>query len=295
MACDRIATNRSGILPSCLKANESERKRLKRLADTDARYARSPSVKRGTAYVDGRLVYADYTVPHPVTGEYPLRYFTDACLSRDTRFLLFDLDGTLTDPALGITRAVQYALRHFGLEETDPQKLLSYIGPPLLDTFRSYGLTDEQSYEALRVYREYFADIGLYENAVYEGIPEFLKAAQSAGYVLIMATSKPEMYACRLMQYFGLTEYFACIAGSDMAETRADKAAVIRYAMQRVGITDVREAVMIGDRKFDVQGAKDFGMRSVAVSYGYGSMEELKKSQPTMLVHTVKELSDLFI
>ncbi len=295
MACDRVATNRSGILPSCLKENEVERKRLKRLADTDERYARASSVKRGTAYVDGRLVYADYVAPHPVTGEFPLRYFNEACLARSTRYLLFDLDGTLTDPALGITRSVQHALRHFGLEEQDYQKLLSYIGPPLLDTFRSYGLNEEQSREALRVYREYFADIGLYENTVYDGIPEFLTAAQQAGYVLIMATSKPEMYACRLMQHFGLTEYFACIAGSDMAETRADKAAVIRYAMLRVGLTDVNEAIMIGDRKYDVQGARDFGMRSVAVSYGYGSIEELTASQPTKLVHTVRELSDLFL
>ncbi len=295
MACDRVVTNRSGILPRCLQSDEAQRKRLKRLADSDARFARPQSVKRGTAYVNGRLVYADYTEPHPVTGEYPLRYFTEECLSRQTQYLLFDLDGTLTDPALGITRAVQYALRHFGLEEQDEQKLLSYIGPPLLDTFRSYGLTEEQSREALRVYREYFADIGLYENEVYEGIPEFLKAAQQAGYVLIMATSKPEMYACRLMQYFGLTDYFSCIAGSDMAETRADKAAVIRYAMQRVGLTDVGQAVMIGDRKYDVQGARDFGMRSVAVMYGYGSQEELSASNPTFLVETVEELSQLFL
>ncbi len=295
MACDRVATNRSGILPLCLQTHEEERKRLKRLMDSDERFTRPNGIKRGTAFVNGRLVYADYTAPHPVTGEYTLCYFTEACLQRETRYLLFDLDGTLTDPALGITRSVQYALRHFGLEENDPQKLLSYIGPPLLDTFRSYGLNDEQAYEALRVYREYFADIGLYENEVYEGIPAFLKAAQEAGYVLLMATSKPEMYACRLMQHFGLSEYFACIAGSDMAETRADKAAVIRYAMQRVGMTDVSEAVMIGDRKYDVEGARRFGMRSVAVLYGYGSYEELTAAGATHLVKTVTDLQNLFV
>jgi phosphoglycolate phosphatase len=190
---------------------------------------------------------------------------------------------------------VQHALHHFGLDETDEQKLLSYIGPPLLNTFASYGLDEKQSREALRVYREYFADIGLYENSVYEGIPAFLKAAQAAGYVLVMATSKPEMYACRLMQHFGLSEYFACIAGSDMAETRADKTAVIRYAMQRVGLTDVNEAVMIGDRKYDVLGAHDFGMRSIGVLYGYGSFEELSDSKPTAMVATVKELAEMFL
>ncbi len=295
MACDRVATNPSGILPNCLHSDEVQRKRLKRLADSDERYRRPGGVKRGTAYVDGRLVYADYTAPHPVTGEYPLRYFTEACLTRKTRYLLFDLDGTLTDPALGITRSVQYALQAFGMEENDQEKLLSYIGPPLLDTFKGYGLNDEQAREALRVYRVYFAVKGLYENAVYDGIPAFLAAAQKAGYQLIMATSKPEMYACRLMQYFGLSEYFACIAGSDMAETRADKAAVIRYALERVGVTDLSETVMIGDRKYDVEGAKAFGMPSVAVTYGYGSREELVTAGADRIVDTVAELQALFL
>lgn len=295
MACDRIATNPSGILPLCLRANESERKRLKRLADTDDRFRRPPSVKRGTAYVDGALVYADYTVPHPVTGEYPLCRFTEKNLMRKTRYLLFDLDGTLTDPALGITRAVQYALKAFGIEENDREKLLSYIGPPLLDTFKGYGLSEEQTREALRAYRVYFADIGLYENEVYEGIPAFLKDAQRAGYQLIMATSKPEMYACRLMQHFGLTSYFACIAGSDMAETRADKASVIRYALQRTGVTDISETVMIGDRKYDVEGARAFGMPSVAVTYGYGSREELGTAGADRIVDSVQQLRELFL
>ncbi len=295
MACDRIATNPSGILPPCLRASEGERKRLKRLADTDKRFCRPVSVKRGTAYVDGRLIYADYTVPHRVTGEYPLHIFTEECLTRKTRFLLFDLDGTLTDPARGITRAVQYALKQFGIEENDRQTLLSYIGPPLLDSFKNYGMNEEQAREALREYRVYFADIGLYENEVYAGIPAFLQDAQRAGYRLIMATSKPEMYACRLMQHFGLTEYFACIAGSDMAETRADKAAVIRYALHRVGVTDVSDAVMIGDRKYDVEGARAFGMPAVAVTYGYGSREELKTAGADCIVDSVQQLRELFL
>lgn len=295
MACDRVATNPSGILPPCLRTNETERKRLKRLADTDERFRRPESVKRGTAYVDGRLVYADYTVPHPVSGDYPLHYFNEACLTRKTRFLLFDLDGTLTDPASGITRSVQYALKRFGIEENDPQKLLSYIGPPLLESFKGYGLSDEEAREALREYRVYFADIGLYENEVYEGIPAFLEEAQRAGYRLIMATSKPEMYACRLMQHFGLTDCFACIAGSDMAEKRADKAAVIRCALERVGVTDLSETVMIGDRKYDVEGARAFGMPSVAVTYGYGSREELETAGADRIVDSVRELRALFI
>ncbi len=296
MVCDRLATNPSGILPACLQRDESARKRAKRLMETDARFRRPANIKRGTAMVDGMLVYADYHHPHPVTGKYTLHRFSESSLARSTRFLLFDLDGTLTDPAEGITKSVVHALRHFGIEENNRQRLLSFIGPPLLETFtREYGLTTEQSWEALRVYREYFADIGLYENAVYSGIPEFLRDAQKAGYELIMATSKPEMYACRLMQHFGLAPYFACIAGSDMAENRADKLSVILSALSRAGVTNRRETVMIGDRRFDIEGAKALGMPSVGVLYGYGSREELVTAGADCLAQTVSELRGFFL
>ncbi len=296
MACDRLATNPSGLLPTCLQQNETLRKQHKRLMETDERFKRPHKVKRGTAWVNDSLVYADYQNPHPITGEYRLHRFNERILMRHTRFLLFDLDGTLTDPAKGITKSVVHALRHFGIEETDKNRLLSFIGPPLLETFtREYGLTDEQSWEALRVYREYFADIGLYENKVYSGIPEFLRDAQQAGYELIMATSKPEMYACRLMRHFGLTPYFSCIAGSDMAEKRADKTAVILSALSRMGITDCSQTVMIGDRCFDVEGAKSMGMPSVGVLYGYGSREELVKAGADRLAESVTDLRKLFL
>ena len=295
MVCDRLATNASGIVPAFLQRDEKERKRLKRLADSNVRFRRADGIKRGTALVQGQLVYADYDTPHPVTGEYTLQYFNEKCLSRSTQYLLFDLDGTLTDPAVGITRSIQHALRYFGIEENDREKLLSYIGPPLLDTFKGYGLNEEQSRTALRVYREYFADIGLYENEVYEGIADFLKDAQEAGYRLLMATSKPEVYACRLMQFFGLSSYFSCIAGSDMDETRADKAAVIRHALTREKICDLSQTVMIGDRKFDVEGAKAFGMTTVGVLYGYGSRAELTAAKPDYIVETVADLRALFL
>ena len=296
MVSDRLATNPSGILPACLQQNEEQRKRHKRLMETDSRFRRPDNVKRGTAWVDNALVYADYQTPHPVTGEYRLHRFTEQSLTRNTRFLLFDLDGTLTDPAEGITKSVLHALRHFGIEETSKERLLSFIGPPLLETFtREYGLTDEEAWVALRVYREYFADIGLYENAVYAGIPEFLRDAQAAGYELIMATSKPEMYACRLMRHFGLTSYFACIAGSDMAEKRADKAAVILSALSRAGVTDRSETVMIGDRRFDIEGAKAFSMPSVGVLYGYGNREELVNAGADRLAETVEDLRRIFL
>ena len=297
MVCDRMATNPAGVLPAYLDINADERRRLKRLADTDDRLRRPAGVKRGTALLsDGTLVYADHTAPHPVTGEYDLCYFTEACLGRQRRFLLFDLDGTLTDPALGITRSAQFALRRFGIDEPDLTRLYRFIGPPLLDSFREfYGLSDEQAQEALAAYREYYAVRGIYENDVYPGIPELLRDARRAGYRVMMATSKPEMYACRLMQHFGLTEHFTCIAGADMAETRADKAAVIRYAMAREGITDSAEAVMVGDRKFDIEGGHALGMTAVGVLFGYGDEAELTAAGADAIAATVEELRTILL
>ncbi len=297
MVCDRLATNPAGVLPPYLDTDPAERRRLKRLADTDPAERRPTGVKRGTALLaDGTLVYADHRAPHPVTGEYELCYFTEACLGRERRFLLFDLDGTLTDPALGITRSAQFALRRFGIDEPDLTRLHRFIGPPLLDSFRDfYGMTDEQAQEALAAYREYYAVTGIYENEVYDGIPELLRDARRAGYRVMMATSKPEMYACRLMQHFGLSKYFNCIAGADMAETRADKAEVIRYGMARVGLTDPAEAVMIGDRRFDVEGGRAMHMRTVGVLYGYGDRPELTAAGADAIAATVADLRRLLL
>ena len=292
MVCDRVAANPAGILPPYLDGNPSERRRLKRLADTDERLRRPQGVRRGTGLLtDGTLVYADHCAPHPVTGEYNLCYFTAACVGRQRRFLLFDLDGTLTDPALGIAHSVQFALRRFGIDEPDLTRLYRFIGPPLLHSFRDfYGMTEAQSREALAAYREYYAVTGIYENEVYAGIPDLLRDARRAGYRVMMATSKPEMYAFRLMQHFGLSEPFTCIAGADMAEKRADKAAVIRHAMTREGVTDPAEAVMIGDRRFDIEGGRAFGMATVGVLYGYGDREELTAAGADAIVATVADL-----
>lgn len=292
MVCDRLAVNPAGVLPVCLDNAPEGRRRLKRLLDADKRTRRPSAVRRGTGVLsDGTLVYADHGTAHPVTGRCTLRYFTPAVSERAYRFLLFDLDGTLTDPALGITRSVQFALRRFGIDEPDLTKLYRFIGPPLLDSFcEFYGMTPAQSREALAAYREYYAVTGIYENEVYEGIPALLRDARRGGYHVVMATSKPEMYACRLMQHFGLTEHFTCIAGADMGEKRADKTAVILRAMAHEGITDPSQAIMIGDRRFDVEGGKRLGMHTVGVTYGYGSRAELAGAGADVIVDTVEEL-----
>ncbi len=189
--------------------------------------------------------------------------------------ILWDLDGTLTDPGEGITNSVAYALEKMGRPVPPRVELYPYIGPPLLDSFRlRAGMTAEEAAQALTLYREYFAERGILENAVYEGIREMLERFAAAGERLYLATSKPEVYARRILAHFGLTKYFRFIGGSDMKEKRADKAAVIAYIVRETGIDPAR-SVMIGDREYDVAGAKKNGMDAVGVLWGYGSREEL--------------------
>lgn len=205
--------------------------------------------------------------------------------------ILFDLDGTLTDPQVGITRSVQYALRHMGIEEPEPAKLIHFIGPPLATSFQEYyGMDHAQSVQAIHHYREYFSQTGIYENAVYSGIPEMLEQLRLAGKILAVATSKPHVFANRILQHFALDSYFLFVAGSKLDGSRVEKAEVITYALQHLPAVGRDEVLMIGDRKHDVIGAKINSIDSMAVSYGYGSCAELLAAQPTYLVQTVDEI-----
>lgn len=274
-----------------------EARELCRLADTDARYrAPVPEARSAAVTHDGVLLYADRTVRHPLTGACEVRYFTPACLARAHRYLLFDLDGTVTDPAQGIFRSVRHALRYFGVDEPDDRRLRGYIGPPLVQSFSEFhGLSAEQARTALRVYREYYAERGIYECEVYAGMPTLLRAAQRSGYRVLMATSKPEMYACRLMRHEGLAPYFARLVGADMAEQRADKTAVIRHALALEGVSNPAEAVMIGDRCFDMHGGRACGLHTVGVTYGYGSREELVEAGAAAVADSVARLHRLLL
>ncbi len=298
MILDRLSANPSGLLPACLRQYPEETKRLKNLAEQDARFARPQGVQRGACCLsDGkRLAYADRRYKDPVTGGYSVRIFEEACLTRPYATLLFDLDGTITDPAEGITNAVSLALSRFGIEVADKQELHVFIGPPLLDSFRDYyGFTDEQCVQALGYYREHYGVKGIYENAVYEGLPALLRDLKEHGYRLLVATSKPEMYARRIFNKFGLTEYFDVIAGSDMAEKRANKAAVVSYALEQAHLVSKDEALMIGDTRFDVIGAKAEGLPCLGVAYGYGTREELEQVGATYIVNTVEELRNFLL
>lgn len=210
--------------------------------------------------------------------------------------ILFDLDGTLTDPGEGITRSVAYALERFGIQVADRTALYPFIGPPLPDSFRKYyGFSDEQAAQAMTYYRDYFSEKGLFENTVYDGVDEMLQVLRQAGKTLIVATSKPEVFAKRILAHFGLRSYFTCIAGSHLDGTRCHKNEVIAYALGSCGITDTRGVVMVGDREYDMEGARQNGLDAIGVLYGYGSREELKCAGATHIVTSVEELQSLLL
>ena len=169
------------------------------------------------------------------------------------KYLFFDLDGTLTDPMEGITRSVQYALRHFGIEVNDLKELCPFIGPPLAESFRDrYGMNEAETATAIARMREYFAPKGIFENKLYPGIPELLAATAAAGCVNVMATSKPEPFARRIAEHFDIARHFRLIAGSGLDGSRTTKVEVIRHALTQLGIVP-EEAVMIGDRRHDIR------------------------------------------
>lgn len=205
--------------------------------------------------------------------------------------ILFDLDGTLTDPKEGITKSVQYALRAFGIEVTNLDDLCCFIGPPLKDSFMEYyHLSERDAAHAIDVYREYFSEQGLFENKAYEGIGEALEELKRKGRDLYVASSKPEVFVRKILKHFELDSWFTFMGGADLAETRVKKADVIRYVMEENGITDRAGVVMIGDRKHDILGAKECGLSSVGVLYGYGSRQELTQAGADCLVETVADL-----
>ncbi|MCR4734364.1 MAG: HAD family hydrolase [Treponema sp.] len=203
--------------------------------------------------------------------------FTDDSFFDNFDYIFFDLDGTLTDPAEGITNSFIYALKFFGLEVPSYQKLCSFIGPPLIQTFKKeFALSDEKLLEAVKKYREYFAKKGLLENKVYPNIPPLLEKLKNKGKHLAVATSKPEEYSIKILEHFGLSAFFECICGSNMDESRSKKEEVIAYALEKMKITDKSRVIMVGDREYDIIGAKKNGLKSCGVLYGYGSLREFE-------------------
>ena len=204
--------------------------------------------------------------------------------------ILFDLDGTLTDPGVGITGAAAYALEQLGIPVPPRQELYRFIGPPLMESFREfYGMTEAEASEAIRLFRVYFAETGLHENELYDGIVPMLKALDEAGKHLVLATSKPEKWAKVIMAHFGLDRYVRDIAGATMDHSRTKKGDVIAYALERFGV-DPATAVMVGDRRHDILGGAENGLPAVGVTYGYGDRAELEAAGAAAIADTPSEL-----
>ena len=209
--------------------------------------------------------------------------------------VLFDLDGTLTDPAEGITNALMHAQRRLGRPVSPREELYVFIGPPLIETFMSeWGLSRQESDQALVYYREHFGTKGLFENVPYAGIGECLAELKDAGLRLFVATSKPEPLSLRILEHFDLLKYFEAVAGSTMDEQRTKKGEVIAYALDTYGL-DRAETVMVGDRKHDVIGARENGVPCVGVLYGYGSRAELQEAGAAALAADLQELTALLL
>lgn len=208
--------------------------------------------------------------------------------------VLFDLDGTLTDPGLGITNSVMYALDKFNIKVEDRTSLYKFIGPPLRESYaKYYHLSDEEITRAVAYYREYFSDKGIYENELYDGITEVLKQIKSSGRQVILATSKPEEFAVEILRYFQIDQYFDFVAAATMDGTRNNKADIIAYALELGKIADLQSTVMIGDREYDINGAKAAGLDSIGVLYGYGSREELQSAGATHIAEHVGDIMRL--
>lgn len=211
------------------------------------------------------------------------------------RYFLFDLDGTISDPKVGITKAVAYALKKFHIEVSDLDSLCCFIGPPLTDSFQEfYGFSEEQSKEAVFAYREYYNAVGMYENFLYQGIKELLSEVIGRGGIPIIATSKPQTIAEKILTYFSIADDFRLIAGSNLDLTRYKKGEVIAYALAQQKVIK-QEAVMIGDRKHDILGAKENQIDSIGVLYGYGTKEELKKAGADKIISSVEELKTFLL
>ena len=210
-------------------------------------------------------------------------------------YVLFDQDGTLFDSQPGITRCAAYALEAFGIHVEDLNSLRCFIGPPLPDSFQEYyGFTPQQAQAATGKYRERYNTVGLFENALYPGIPALLDELRGQGRRLIVATSKPTPTTLKILEHFGILDRFDLVVGSEFDGTRGTKSQVIRDALEMGGVTDKSRAMMIGDRKHDVLGAAENGIPCLGVLYGFGSRQELEAAGAFDIVETVEALADWF-
>lgn len=210
--------------------------------------------------------------------------------------IFFDLDGTITDSGDGIKNSAAYALNKFGIPVPSRDELNKFIGPPLVGSFRNlFGMSDEDADLAVVYYREYYAVKGIFENSLYDGVTDMLEALKNAGKTIVLATSKPEIYANQILKYFNIYDYFTHVCGAEMDHKRTDKHEVIEYALETAGVTDISRVIMVGDRHHDIDGAKKSHLDSIGVTFGYGSFDELTEAGADHVVNDTKELTELLL
>ena len=202
--------------------------------------------------------------------------------------ILFDLDGTLTDSGEGIINCAALALRHFNLPVPDRETMRVFVGPPLHESFIRFGVPEDQTEEAIRIYRSRYIPIGKFENTPYPGIADLLQKLKDQGHRLYVATSKPEQMSIEILEHFGLAKYFTLICGASLDLSRNSKDAVIAYLLQQAETNG--EIIMVGDTAYDVLGAKMHGIPTIGVSWGYGKVEDMEKAGAAAIVHTMDEL-----
>lgn len=209
------------------------------------------------------------------------------------KYVLFDLDGTLTDSREGILNSIEYMLAYYGIHVETREQLTPWLGPPLKDSLmKYYGFDREKALEGVEKYREYFDRQGIFENRVYPGIQEMLGKLRTMGCQLLVATSKPEVAARRVLEHFRLDPYFTYIGGATLDDSRVKKGDVIRYVLDTNGIIHLEEAVMVGDREHDVRGARENGLQVIGVLYGYGSRQELEAAGADWIAESVEAVAD---
>lgn len=207
------------------------------------------------------------------------------------RYILFDLDGTLIDSRLGVISAAKFALDKMGVPETQIVNLERIIGPPLKHSFKEFfNLSEEFAEKGVEYFREYYRDKSLFDCTVYEGVEELLTMLKNDGYTLAIATSKPTVFAKRILEHIGLAKYFDIIEGSNIDDSHHDKADIISAVCENLNIYNPSQAIMIGDRLYDIKAASSKGMESIGVLYGFGSLEEFQDAGASYVVNSVKEL-----
>lgn len=205
--------------------------------------------------------------------------------------ILFDLDGTLTDSGEGIINCAILALEHYGLPIPSREEMRVFVGPPLHDTFRQFGVPEDKLEEAVEIYRSRYVPIGKFENTPYPGVGELLAHLKERGYSLLVATSKPEEMSVEILEHFGLAQYFDRICGASLDRSRSTKAAVIQYLIDLNGRTD--NMIMVGDTHYDMVGAAAHGIPAIGVSWGYGKVEDMEKAGAAAIAHSMEELEHL--